>query len=170
MSFSGIRIEDEWFPHLALFAGLMALGLTPVLLRLLGKVLEALLKLVFAALAEIVPAAAMALIQALGLALPMLGRMALLLWFMALEACRGAQNSDDGADGQPGPAPESGPRGLAEACALLGLPEDGFSAEDLKRAYRQAIRRAHPDQGGSSAETMAIIRARARINEHFGWH
>ena len=170
MSFNGIYIEDEWLPHLALFAGLVALGLIPVLLRLLGKVLEALLKLLIAALAEIVPAAVMAFIQALGLALPMLARAALLLWFMALEACRGAGHSDHGMDDQSGPEPGTGPSGLAEACALLGLPEDGFSEGDLKRAYGRAIMRAHPDQGGSSAETMAVIRARARINEHFGWN
>lgn len=55
------------------------------------------------------------------------------------------------------------------ACALLGLPIDGFDRQALSRAYRKAIITAHPDRGGDPAQATAINVARDLIRRHQGW-
>ena len=161
-------IDEAWFPHLALLAFLIGLRLLPILLGWLGLMLAAFAKLFFAALLAILPAAAIGLGQAVSILLAVAGRSALLVWFIALEAVRGDAGGER--DNPFGPETVTASSGIAEACALLGLPEDGFTPDDLKRAYRRAIKQAHPDQGGSAADTRAILNARDRISEHFGWH
>ena len=156
-----------WFPHLALFAALIGLRLLPTLLEWLGLLLAAFVRLFFAALLAILPAAAIGLGGALSVLLSISARGALLVWFIALEAVRGETRDED--ENIFGPEPATELSGIAEACALLGLPEGGFTPDDLKRAYRRAIKQAHPDQGGSAADTRAILNARDRINKHFGW-
>jgi hypothetical protein len=57
---------------------------------------------------------------------------------------------------KPPPSPEQ------SAMALLGLSA-GFTAEDLKRAYRAKVKAAHPDVGGSNAAAAAINAAYALL-------
>ena len=165
----GWVIDEGWLPHLALFAFLIGLRLLPILLGWLGLLFAAFAKLFFAALLAILPAAAIGLGSVFGFILTGAGRLALLAWFIALEARGGDAHGDGDGDNRTGPDTAAGSSGIAEACALLGLPEGGFTPDDLKRAYHRAIKRAHPDQGGNAADTMAILRARDRISEHFGW-
>ena len=57
---------------------------------------------------------------------------------------------------------------LADALLLLGLTP-GFKQEDLERAYKRAIRAAHPDAGGSAAQAAAVNVARDLIIQEMGW-
>jgi flagellar biosynthesis GTPase FlhF len=57
---------------------------------------------------------------------------------------------------RPPPSPEQ------SAMALLGLSA-GFTAEDLKRAYRARVKAAHPDVGGSNAAAATINAAYALL-------
>jgi curved DNA-binding protein CbpA len=43
----------------------------------------------------------------------------------------------------------------SDAYAVLGVSSDA-SEEDLRRAYRKALRRTHPDTGGVAAEFHAV--------------
>jgi|GEM_PF-4073383 hypothetical protein len=160
-------IHEPWFPHLALFVFLIAIQMMPIVMIALFRLLVAFAQLFFAALLAILPAAAIGLGRALSILLSVAGRGALLVWFIALEA--GRSDAQDEGDNPFGPEATTGAVGIAEACAQLGLPERGFTQSDLKRAYHRAIKRAYPDQGGSAADTMAILNARDRISEHFGW-
>lgn len=45
-----------------------------------------------------------------------------------------------------------------EALGILGLSE-GASDEDIKKAGRRALRKAHPDLGGSSEEFIRVQQA-----------
>lgn len=60
------------------------------------------------------------------------------------------------------------PDAFAQAMRLFGLPAN-FSREDLKRRYRELIRKAHPDAGGSHAKASAINRAHNLIKKRKGW-
>lgn len=158
---------DAWLPHFALVAALLGLWAVPRVIRLIVIFGASLAQLMFAALLAILPAAA----RGLGLILPALwsasARLVLLVWFLVLEATgREASWTEDEADDENEPVERPD---VAAACALLGLPTDGFGPDELKRAYRQAMKRAHPDQGGSAAATAAVIEARAVIINHFGW-
>ena len=162
-------IDEGWLPHLALFAFLIGLRLLPIVIAGLCQLLGVVAKLFFAALLAILPAAATGLGSVFTFVLTGAGRLALLVWFIALEARSGDASGDSDCDTRAEPDAATGSSGIADACALLGLPEGGFTPDDLKRAYHRAIKQAHPDQGGSAADTMAILRARDRISEHFGW-
>ncbi len=160
-------VDDAWLYHIGLFLFLIGLGLLPTLLRGLGLVLAALLRVIFAALRAILPAALVGLSYALAIMLTVAMRTALLVWLIA----RGARhrNAWDEGGAAFGPEMATGTSSIAEACALLGLPQSGFTPDDLKRAYRRAIKQAHPDQGGTDDDTRAILNARDRISAHFGW-
>ncbi|MDX0174526.1 hypothetical protein [Sinorhizobium meliloti] len=56
----------------------------------------------------------------------------------------------------------------AQAAARLGLPPV-FEAAELERAYRRAIRKAHPDAGGSLGDAQEINAARDLIVRARGW-
>ncbi len=47
----------------------------------------------------------------------------------------------------------------AWACATLGV-NWGAARTEIERAYRDKMKRAHPDQGGSVARATALNRAR----------
>ncbi len=66
----------------------------------------------------------------------------------------------------PPPPPPPDPHG--QAVALLALPP-GFTQANLKAAYRTAIRRAHPDAGGTQEAAQAVIAAHALIRSRNGW-
>ncbi len=59
--------------------------------------------------------------------------------------------------------------GWEPACKILGLPPEGFSKQQLSRAYRHAMRTAHPDLGGSQAKAKALNIARDIIRSQQGW-
>lgn len=59
--------------------------------------------------------------------------------------------------------------GWEPACKLLGLPPEGFTKAQLSRAYRNAMRKAHPDLGGSPSRAKAINIARDLIRTLQGW-
>ena len=162
-------IDEGWLVHIALFAALIGLRLLPILVAWLAQLVAVLAKLFFAALLAILPAAAMGLGLAVSFVLLGIVRLALLVWVVAREAVCAAAHDDDTGDSRAGPEAARQSSGIAEACALLGLPATGFTPDDLKRAYRAAVKQAHPDQGGSAADTRAILSARDRIRDHFGW-
>lgn len=47
---------------------------------------------------------------------------------------------------------------LTEARQILGLPE-GFDEDMLKSAHRKAVKRVHPDLGGSTADMVRVTEA-----------
>jgi hypothetical protein len=67
-----------------------------------------------------------------------------------------------------GPQAEPAADPLDAALALLSL-RPGFGREDLKRAYKEAIVRAHPDRGGSAQEAARVNAARDLIRARMGW-
>jgi len=97
----------------------------------------------------------------------------LFLFYLADEWRRGpaeeqddsASEEDGGGDREEPPAPRDP---YEDALATLGLAP-GFTQLDLKRAYKQAIRLAHPDAGGSAAAAQAVNAARDVIARHHGW-
>ena len=99
----GWVIDEGWLPHLALFAFLIGLRLLPILLGWLGLLLAAFAKLFFAALLAILPAAAIGLGSVFGFILTGAGRLALLVWFIALEARGGDAHGDGDGDNRAGP-------------------------------------------------------------------
>lgn len=54
------------------------------------------------------------------------------------------------------------------AVALLGL-QNGFTQAELSRAYKEAMKKAHPDAGGSVEAAQAVNAARDLITDHMGW-
>jgi hypothetical protein len=97
----------------------------------------------------------------------------LFLFYLADEWRRGpAEEQDDGAceddsydDREEPPAPRDP---YEDALSRLGLAP-GFTLADLKRAYKHAIRLAHPDAGGSAAAAQAVNAARDLIARRHGW-
>ena len=55
-----------------------------------------------------------------------------------------------------------------EALALLALTPD-FTKPALKRAYRAAIRKAHPDAGGTARAAQAVNGAYELLLQSRGW-
>lgn len=75
--------------------------------------------------------------------------------------------AESGRDYEPEPA---NPDAFTAACRLLGLPEDGsFTQEELKKQYRAAVFRTHPDRGGSNELVMDVNGANATIRMRKGW-
>lgn len=108
------------------------------------------------------------LVKTLGSRLHGAMRPMLLIYFLLLELVRSEEApSDDQDEGEPHPRDDRG--SLNAACRLLGLTEGAFTRDDLKRAYRQAIRAAHPDLTGNTEDAVRINRARDDINNHYGW-
>lgn len=71
----------------------------------------------------------------------------------------------------PPPKPPPDPEVLAyqAACRALGLPEAGFTPEQLSKSYRVRIHAAHPDRGGSHQQAAALNAARDLIKKRMGW-
>jgi hypothetical protein len=104
---------------------------------------------------------------------PQIGRLALLIGYVLLELFRRSEPEPDfEPDSGEDPSPELEPRPqdkIAWALATLGLTRDDLTPETLTRAYRQAMRAAHPDITGSEEDAVRINRARDAIRKHFGW-
>lgn len=96
----------------------------------------------------------------------------LFLFYLADEWRRGPAEEQDSAsedDGSDDREEQPAPRDPYEdALSRLGLAP-GFTQLDLKRAYKQAIRLAHPDAGGSAAAAQAVNIARDVIARRHGW-
>ncbi len=101
----------------------------------------------------------------------------LFLFYLADEWRRGpAEEQDDGAFGDEGTGDQDDAEDhggapcdpYEDALARLGLGP-GFSPADLKRAYKQAMKIAHPDAGGSPAAAQAVNAARDFIARRHGW-
>lgn len=65
------------------------------------------------------------------------------------------------------PIVRSEPIGEAEARAVLGVPP-GASEEDIRRAWKRAMTRAHPDQGGTEGLATRVNAARDRLLRNGG--
>lgn len=89
---------------------------------------------------------------------------AVFLFFLADEAVRGPRPDATQDDAQEEPAQDP----YQAALNLLGLPTD-CSREELARAYKRAISRAHPDKGGTHQQAMAVNTAREIIMNRNGW-
>lgn len=103
----------------------------------------------------------------------------LFLFYLADEWRRGpadeqadrTEDDDGNADEQDDPQDRSGPAPrdpYEDALARLGL-KPGLTLADLKHAYKQAIRLAHPDAGGSMQAAQAVNAARDVIARRHGW-
>lgn len=112
---------------------------------------------------------------------PGLGRLMLLLGFIIIEAFRRTPPESEPEfedpetefepDPEPGPRPKPKPVDkIGWALAVLGLTRDELTPETLKRAYRKAIKAAHPDLTGSTEEAVRINQARDAIRKHFNWN
>ena len=67
------------------------------------------------------------------------------------------------------PKPPPAPRDpYADAMALLSLAP-GFTQADLSRAFKRAMKTAHPDAGGSTQMAQAVNAARTLIAKRHGW-
>ena len=94
----------------------------------------------------------------------------LFLALRARESGRGPASHDTGDDGaeDAGPDPRPAPDPYQAALGLLGL-EPGFSRLALGRAYKHAMRQAHPDAGGSTRKAQAVNAARELLMRAHGW-
>ena len=85
-----------------------------------------------------------------------------------------AANRDDDAAGQNDHASDGGPDGgrktdlFATALLIFGLPRK-FTRADLTRRYREMMKSAHPDVGGSHEHAATINWAHNLIKERMSW-
>ena len=56
---------------------------------------------------------------------------------------------------------------LADAIALLGVPEN-FTEADVLSAFRRKAKKAHPDAGGTAEQFMRLVEARDRLLASLG--
>jgi hypothetical protein len=85
--------------------------------------------------------------------------------FAASRAGRIAQLLDDlwhERYGMAGGVPPAMQMPLAEAIALLGMPQN-YTREDVIAAFRRAVKRAHPDLGGTADDFHRLVEARDRL-------
>jgi hypothetical protein len=94
------------------------------------------------------------------------------IFCVACEVLRGpgedAPEEQGEASGAQEEAEEADSRLYAEALALFDL-KPGFTEGDLKSAYKRAIRKAHPDAGGSEEDAQTVNVARDLIAAKHGW-
>lgn len=97
----------------------------------------------------------------------------LFLFYLADEWRRGPREDANAAEEEfSGAVPDDDEPSAADAydraLALLGLAP-GFTQAALKRAYRAAISRTHPDAGGTDDAAQAVNGAYALILQTHGW-
>ena len=85
----------------------------------------------------------------------------------AADGGEGQSESEDTAE-EPQPAARPAPDPYQVSLSLLGL-EPGFSRAALSRAYKQAMKHAHPDAGGSTIQAQAVNAAREFLMRVHGW-
>jgi hypothetical protein len=64
--------------------------------------------------------------------------------------------------GAAGSVPPTMQMPLADAIALLGVPQN-YSREDVIAAFRRAVKKAHPDLGGTAEMFRRLVEARDRL-------
>lgn len=101
-------------------------------------------------------------------AAPRLRRALLFAWFLIDELVPDEPETEAPEEPQPKPQSAVPPDPLREAFKLFGLKVD-CTKEDVLRAHRAAIRKAHPDRGGSAVRAAEINAARDLIMERKGW-
>jgi len=79
-----------------------------------------------------------------------------------------SQDEDEAKDADEKPQPAPSPDPYQASLGLLGL-EPGFSRAALSRAYKQAMKHAHPDAGGSTIKAQAVNAARELLMRAHGW-
>lgn len=90
------------------------------------------------------------------------------LFYLLQDWLRGA-DTDDPATGEAEADAAPDEEDLFEAALrLLGLPAD-YTRAALDAAYKQAIRQAHPDTGGSVDQAQAVNAAREILLRRKGW-
>ena len=95
------------------------------------------------------------------------------LFYLADESLRGPREQEYAADEEEEDAGDAEEQArehdaYAQALARFGLAP-GFTPDDLSRVYKRAIRKAHPDAGGSLDQAQAINAARDLIARRMGW-
>lgn len=75
---------------------------------------------------------------------------------------RWREHLNDGAAGGQGSAPRSRGMSEQEAYEILGLAQ-GASADEVRTAHRNLMKRVHPDMGGSAALAARINEAKERL-------
>jgi hypothetical protein len=91
------------------------------------------------------------------------------LVYLAAEILCTAQEEPEEEEQQEEAGPdEDAQDAYAAARALLGLPLS-FSEDELTTAYRRAIRKAHPDTGGTAEAAQAVNAARSTVMRERGW-
>lgn len=79
--------------------------------------------------------------------------------FLLTGTWRGHGPQRSGRGERPHPRPRGDAMSVAEARATLGV-EPGASAEEIQRAYREMMKKVHPDTGGSDALARRVRMAR----------
>lgn len=90
-----------------------------------------------------------------------------LFLYILLDEWRRGANTDESADAEPDEEDEA-QHAYEAARTLFGL-KPAFSRAALDRAYKQAMKRAHPDAGGSTEEAQVINAARDFLMQAEGW-
>lgn len=85
------------------------------------------------------------------------------------QARRGTERAEAAPPSPPPPPPDPKMLAYRAACRILGLPEAGFTREQLSKCYRVRIHAAHPDRGGSHQQAAALNAARDLIKKRKGW-
>lgn len=67
------------------------------------------------------------------------------------------------------PPPDPAQAAFATACRMFGLPESGFTLDQLTKRYRACMHAAHPDRGGNHQRAAALNAARDLIKQRKGW-
>lgn len=147
-------------------ASLVFAELIPVLFELLGYAIAFLFKCIFAALFLILRGLWIGLLWAGRNAARGIALGALFVSILVQEWRRGgdhdAETDEEFEDGD-----AAGDRYEA-ARELLGLAP-GFTRKAFERAYKAAMKRAHPDVGGNTAQAQEINQARDLIRRVHGW-
>lgn len=77
------------------------------------------------------------------------------------------EQTSDGLTRTHGSSQSEAPNNVQEAFRILGLSPDA-SHEEVRAAYREALREKHPDKGGSREEFHELQEAKDTLQEYFG--
>ena len=85
------------------------------------------------------------------------------------DSSRRGNERQGGGDERKRAPPDPREAAFAAACRLFGLPESGFTRDQLNARYRALMSATHPDKGGSNQRAAAINAARDLIKRTKGW-
>lgn len=162
-----------WVLFSIVFAEIM-----PVIFEFLGYALAYVLKCIGVALAAVITCLLLALYRAVrwcarkcwrGIAVAFVFLAILMQEWWRGPACddeyegENAESAGDDKDKEPAARDP-----YQDAIDLLGL-KPGFNRAALNRAYKQAMKHAHPDAGGSTRKAQAVNQARDFLKRARGW-